>query len=123
MSLDDWKQLFELSDRHGFVIASDECYSEIYLDESAPPLGALQAARQLGRGFERLVMFSSLSKRSNVPGPALELRGRATLRQFRSTTCCTAPTTARAMSRCRAAASIAAWSGRGPRARQPRGLP
>jgi N-succinyldiaminopimelate aminotransferase len=68
MSLADWKQLFELSDRHGFVIASDECYSEIYFDEANPPLGALEAAHKLGRGFERLVMFSSLSKRSNVPG-------------------------------------------------------
>ncbi|CAG2128206.1 succinyldiaminopimelate transaminase [Cupriavidus plantarum] len=68
MSLDDWKQLFALSDRHGFVIASDECYSEIYFDEANPPLGALEAAHKLGRGFERLVMFSSLSKRSNVPG-------------------------------------------------------
>jgi N-succinyldiaminopimelate aminotransferase len=69
MSLDDWAQLFELSDRHGFVIASDECYSEIYFDEKAPPLGGLEAARKLGRDdYRRLVMFSSLSKRSNVPG-------------------------------------------------------
>ena len=69
MSLDDWKLLFELSDRYGFVIASDECYSEIYLDESAPPLGGLQAASLLGRAdFRRLISFSSLSKRSNVPG-------------------------------------------------------
>ena len=69
MTLDEWTQLFELSDRHGFVIASDECYSEIYFDEGKPPLGALQAAKQLGRtGFPRLVVFSSLSKRSNVPG-------------------------------------------------------
>jgi N-succinyldiaminopimelate aminotransferase len=69
MDLAQWRELFELADRHGFVIASDECYSEIYLDEAKPPLGALAAARQLGRhGFERLVMFSSLSKRSNAPG-------------------------------------------------------
>lgn len=68
MGLQEWKTLFELSDRHGFVIASDECYSEIYFDEAAPPLGGLQAAQQLGRGFERLVMLTSLSKRSNVPG-------------------------------------------------------
>lgn len=68
LSLEDWKQLFALSDRHGFVIASDECYSEIYFDEGRAPLGALEAAHKLGRGFERLVMFSSLSKRSNVPG-------------------------------------------------------
>jgi N-succinyldiaminopimelate aminotransferase len=69
MTLDEWRTLFELADRHGFVIASDECYSEIYFDEAAPPLGGLQAAQALGRsGFERLVVFSSLSKRSNVPG-------------------------------------------------------
>jgi N-succinyldiaminopimelate aminotransferase len=66
MDLEGWRRLFELSDRHGFVIASDECYSEIYLD--APPLGALEAARMLGRSEERLVVFSSLSKRSNCPG-------------------------------------------------------
>lgn len=69
MSIEDWKILFDLSDRYGFVIASDECYSEIYLDESEPPLGALQAAWQLGRkAYTRLVVFSSLSKRSNLPG-------------------------------------------------------
>ncbi|HTD91898.1 MAG TPA: succinyldiaminopimelate transaminase, partial [Burkholderiales bacterium] len=69
MSLAEWKALFELSDQYGFIIASDECYSEIYFEEGKPPLGALDAARQLGRdSFERLVMFSSLSKRSNVPG-------------------------------------------------------
>ena len=69
MPMPEWKRLFELSDRHGFVIASDECYSEIYFDEAAPPLGALQAAESLGReGFPRLVVFGSLSKRSNAPG-------------------------------------------------------
>ena len=68
MPLDEWRALFALADRHGFVIASDECYSEIYFRDEAP-LGALQAAKALGRdGFERLVMFTSLSKRSNVPG-------------------------------------------------------
>ncbi|MDD2685932.1 MAG: succinyldiaminopimelate transaminase [Gallionella sp.] len=67
MPLAEWKTLFEMSDRYGFVIASDECYSEIYFD--TPPLGALQAAQQLGRGdYKNLVVFSSLSKRSNVPG-------------------------------------------------------
>ncbi len=66
-SLEDWRRLFELSDRHGFIIASDECYSEIYCGQ--PPLGALQAAFQLNRrSYERLVVFSSLSKRSNAPG-------------------------------------------------------
>jgi N-succinyldiaminopimelate aminotransferase len=67
MPLDEWRTLFELSERHGFVIASDECYSEIYFRDE-PPLGALQAAAALGRGFERLVVLTSLSKRSNVPG-------------------------------------------------------
>jgi N-succinyldiaminopimelate aminotransferase len=68
MPLDEWRVLFELSDRHGFVIASDECYSEIYHGDAAP-LGGLQAAQQLGRtGFARLMSFTSLSKRSNVPG-------------------------------------------------------
>lgn len=68
MSLEQWKQIFDLSDRYGFVIAADECYSEIYFNETKPPLGALEAAAKLGRDFTRLVMFSSLSKRSNVPG-------------------------------------------------------
>lgn len=68
MPLEEWARLFELSDRHGFVIASDECYSEIYFRDEAP-LGALQAAATLGRtDFRRLVMLTSLSKRSNVPG-------------------------------------------------------
>lgn len=67
MRLEEWRRLFELSERFGFVIAADECYSEIYWGET-PPLGALQAATLLGRGCERLVVFSSLSKRSNVPG-------------------------------------------------------
>lgn len=65
----EWAKLFALSDRHGFVIASDECYSEIYFDDAKPPLGALEAARKLGRDdYRNLVVFSSLSKRSNVPG-------------------------------------------------------
>jgi N-succinyldiaminopimelate aminotransferase len=69
LDLAAWSRLFELSDRHGFVIASDECYSELYYDELGPPLGALQAAQQLGRGgYARVVAFSSLSKRSNAPG-------------------------------------------------------
>jgi N-succinyldiaminopimelate aminotransferase len=68
MPLDEWKRLFELSDRYGFVIASDECYSEIYFRDE-PPLGSLDAAAQLGRhDFRNLVAFTSLSKRSNVPG-------------------------------------------------------
>ncbi|MFZ9530343.1 MAG: succinyldiaminopimelate transaminase, partial [Burkholderiales bacterium] len=69
LTLADWKQLFEHADRYNYVIAADECYSEIYFDERKPPLGALAAAVQLGRSdFRNLVVFSSLSKRSNVPG-------------------------------------------------------
>jgi N-succinyldiaminopimelate aminotransferase len=68
MPLSDWEKLFALSDKYGFVIASDECYSEIYFREEAP-LGGLEAATKLGRtDFKNLVAFTSLSKRSNVPG-------------------------------------------------------
>jgi len=67
MTLQEWQMLFEMSDRYGFIIAADECYSEIYFDTA--PLGALPAAQQLGRDdYKNLVVFSSLSKRSNVPG-------------------------------------------------------
>jgi N-succinyldiaminopimelate aminotransferase len=66
--IDEWEKLFALSDQHGFVIASDECYSEIYFRD-VPPLGSLEAATRLGRrDFRNLVAFTSLSKRSNVPG-------------------------------------------------------
>ncbi|SDF51387.1 MULTISPECIES: succinyldiaminopimelate transaminase [unclassified Duganella] len=72
LSLTDWEHLFALSERYNFVIAADECYSEIYHGEQ-PPLGAMEAAHQLGlatidKPYARLVVFSSLSKRSNVPG-------------------------------------------------------
>lgn len=72
LSLGDWRELFALSDRWGFLIAADECYSEIYTG-STPPLGALEAAHLLGRSggerpYRNLIVFSSLSKRSNVPG-------------------------------------------------------
>nr|WP_216293207.1 succinyldiaminopimelate transaminase [Delftia acidovorans]MCA1066748.1 LL-diaminopimelate aminotransferase [Delftia acidovorans] len=68
MPLAEWEKLFALSDRYGFVIASDECYSEIYFDGTAP-LGGLEAAQRLGRAdYKNLLMFTSLSKRSNVPG-------------------------------------------------------
>lgn len=68
MPLAEWQKLFRLSDRYGFVIASDECYSEIYFRDE-PPLGGMEAAAQLGRhDFKNLVSFTSLSKRSNVPG-------------------------------------------------------
>ena len=69
MTLDEWRELFQLSDEFGFVIVSDECYSEIYFDEANPPLGALGAAEQLGRhDYKNLIVMGSLSKRSNVPG-------------------------------------------------------
>jgi N-succinyldiaminopimelate aminotransferase len=108
MTLDDWRRLFDLSDRYGFVIAADECYSEIYFDESAPPLGALGAAAKLGRsGFDRLVSFGSLSKRSNVPGlrsgyvagDASLIRSFLLYRTYHGS----------AMSPAVAAASVAAW--------------
>ncbi|MRW94069.1 succinyldiaminopimelate transaminase [Duganella sp. FT80W] len=72
LSLTDWENLFALSERYGFIIASDECYSEIYFGDE-PPLGAMEAAHKLGltsigEPYKRLVVFSSLSKRSNVPG-------------------------------------------------------
>ena len=63
------RRVLELSDRHGFVVASDECYAEIYPDESQPPPGLLQVAHAAGNtAFERCVVFHSLSKRSSVPG-------------------------------------------------------
>jgi len=68
MDINQWSALFALADKYGFVIAADECYSEIYFDEAQQPLGALQAAHLLGRDYTNLVVFSSLSKRSNVPG-------------------------------------------------------
>ena len=107
MTLAQWKKLFELSDRYGFVIASDECYSEIYFD--TPPLGGLEAAHRLGRdGYPRLIMLSSLSKRSNVPGlrsgfvagDASIIRKFLLYRTYHGT----------AMSETVQAASIAAWN-------------
>ena len=112
LSLDDWRQLFALADRHNFVIAADECYSEIY-HGSAPPLGALEAAHQLGRSggahpYEHLIVFSSLSKRSNVPGmrSGFVAGDAAIIKQFLlyRTYC------GGAMSPPVQAASIAAWS-------------
>ncbi|QID18042.1 succinyldiaminopimelate transaminase [Nitrogeniibacter mangrovi] len=109
MNQHEWDTLFALSDEFGFVIAADECYSEIYFDETTPPLGALQAARAAGRhDFRNLVSFSSLSKRSNVPGlrSGFVAGDAAILRQFlRYRTyhgCAMGPTMQ--------AASIAAWN-------------
>src|SRR6187402_2336145 len=107
MPLSEWYKLFALSDRHGFVIASDECYSEIYFGDE-PPLGSLQAARALGRDFTNLMAFTSLSKRSNVPGmrsgfvagDAALLKAFLLYRTYHGS----------AMSGMVAAASIAAWN-------------
>jgi len=109
MRLDEWRDLFERADRYGFVIAADECYSEIYPDEARPPLGALQAAALLGRPeFDRLVVFGSLSKRSNAPGlrsgyVAGDARVMASFLRYRTYHGC-------AMSPAVQAASIAAWN-------------
>jgi N-succinyldiaminopimelate aminotransferase len=63
------QHLIELADKHDFIIASDECYSEIYADETQPPVGLLQVCAAIGRlDFKRCVVFHSLSKRSNAPG-------------------------------------------------------
>src|SRR5690606_35984544 len=63
------KTLIAIADQYDFIIASDECYSELYFDESNPPAGLLQACAELGRNdFARCVVFHSLSKRSNLPG-------------------------------------------------------
>ncbi len=67
LTRDDWAQLFELQYKYGFIIASDECYAEIYFD-GHKPIGCLQAAAELGRTFDNIIMFTSLSKRSNAPG-------------------------------------------------------
>ncbi|OYV80674.1 MAG: succinyldiaminopimelate transaminase [Ferrovum sp. 34-44-207] len=69
MTLEQWQALFKLSDQYHFTIISDECYTEIYPDETNPPIGALTACQMLGRHhFDRLIVMSSLSKRSNIPG-------------------------------------------------------
>jgi N-succinyldiaminopimelate aminotransferase len=109
LTFDDWRLLFEVSDQHGFVIAADECYSEVYFDEARPPLGSLAAARALGReGFPRLISFGSLSKRSNAPGlrsgyvagDAALIKAFLLYRTYHGS----------AMSPAVAAASLAAWS-------------
>jgi N-succinyldiaminopimelate aminotransferase len=107
LDLNFWRELFELADRHDFVVASDECYSEIYFDQA--PLGALEAARKLGRDdYRRLVVFGSLSKRSNAPGlrSGFVMGDAAVLKRFllyRTYHGC-------AMSGSVAAASVAAWN-------------
>ncbi|AGF48947.1 succinyldiaminopimelate transaminase [Candidatus Kinetoplastidibacterium galati] len=69
INLDEWRKIFHLSSKYGFIIASDECYSEIYDETMTPPLGGMQAADIIGvKDFKNLVVFSSLSKRSSLPG-------------------------------------------------------
>ena len=69
LKLEDFRKLIELADKYDFVLASDECYSEIYVDGADAPMGLLEACEQLGRkDFKRCVVFHSLSKRSNLPG-------------------------------------------------------
>jgi N-succinyldiaminopimelate aminotransferase len=68
-SIEYLQRALELANRYDFVVASDECYSEIYLDEAKPPAGLLQAALASGHAaYERCVVFHSLSKRSSLPG-------------------------------------------------------
>jgi len=108
LGLDFWRELFQLADRHGFVVVSDECYSEIFFDEAHPPLGALQAAQALGRSdYRGLMVFGSLSKRSNAPGlrSGYVIGESALIKKFllyRTYHGC-------AMSEAVAAASVAAW--------------
>lgn len=67
MGFEQWQRLVELSDKYGFILASDECYSELYFDE--PPIGLLEVCAKLGRdNFHNCIVFHSLSKRSNLPG-------------------------------------------------------
>jgi len=67
--IDIYREVLELADRYNFIVAADECYSELYRDENKPPAGLLQVAAAEGRtGFERCIVFHSLSKRSNLPG-------------------------------------------------------
>ncbi len=69
MPVHEYHRLLELADRYGFAIAADECYSEIYPEESGPPPGLLEVAAQKGRtDYHRCLVFHSLSKRSNLPG-------------------------------------------------------
>ncbi|MCV6623972.1 MAG: succinyldiaminopimelate transaminase [Cellvibrionaceae bacterium] len=69
MSSEQLQKLIKLADQYDFIIASDECYSELYFDEQNPPPGLLQACSEMGRNdYKRCVVFHSLSKRSNLPG-------------------------------------------------------
>jgi N-succinyldiaminopimelate aminotransferase len=109
MSQDDFEEIIVLSREHGFVICSDECYSELYFDEAAPPRGLLQAALELGiEDYKNCLVFHSLSKRSNLPGLRSGfVAGDAALieryHQYRTYQGCALPPPTQA-------ASIAAWN-------------
>lgn len=109
MNMEQLQKLINLADRYDFVIAADECYSEIYRDESRPPPGLLQAAQAMGNdGFRNCVVFHSLSKRSNAPGlrsgfVAGDAPIIAEFARYRSYHGCTLPLPTQR-------ASIAAWS-------------
>src|SRR5690606_15942245 len=69
LSFEQFAELIELADRHNFILASDECYSEIYVEGKEAPMGLLEACARLGRhDYKNCVVFHSLSKRSNLPG-------------------------------------------------------
>ena len=108
LKLEDFKKLIDLADQYDFVLASDECYSEIYFDETSPPIGLLDACKIVGNNeFKRSIIFHSLSKRSNLPGlrSGCVSGDRALIEQFllyRTYHGC-------AMSPATQAASIAAW--------------
>jgi N-succinyldiaminopimelate aminotransferase len=105
---DDFREIVALSQQYGFVIASDECYSELYFDESQPPMGLLEAAHELGIiEYENCLVFHSLSKRSNLPGlrsgfVAGDAKLLARYHQYRTYQGCALPPPAQI-------ASIAAW--------------
>tara|TARA_B110000967_G_scaffold66823_1_gene69087 strand:+ start:3086 stop:4291 length:1206 start_codon:yes stop_codon:yes gene_type:complete len=109
MSIEQLQQAIRLADQYDFIIASDECYSEVYLDEKSPPRGILEACLAMGRNdFSRCVAFHSLSKRSNLPGlrsgfVAGDARLLSDFLRYRTYHGC-------AMSMATQAASAAAWS-------------
>ncbi len=109
LSISEMQTLIRLADQYNFIIASDECYSEIYPDEQNKPAGLLEASEQMGRhDFERCIVFHSLSKRSNVPGLRSGfVAGDASIidrfRLYRTYQGCAMPSQVQA-------ASIAAWN-------------
>jgi N-succinyldiaminopimelate aminotransferase len=109
MSVKEWRRVLALAEKHDFIVASDECYTELYPDEANPPPSLLSAAVADGRaGFERCVVFHSLSKRSSLPGlrsgfVAGDVRLLEAFLRYRTYHGCSMPIPAQA-------ASIAAWN-------------